>query len=54
MENILERLKMKFPYGNCFSDITKLMVGLHTLHAHKSTANVVVILKDRYFDASYL
>ena len=34
---------MKFPYCN-FSWNHKLIVGLHTLHASKSRANVVVVL----------
>lgn len=54
MENIQGRLKMEFTYYNCFSLITKLILGLHTLHIPKSIANDVVVLKDRHFDASYL
>ena len=53
-ENIQGRLKMKFPYCNCFPAITKLTEGLHALHAPKSRTNVLVVLKDRYFDVSYL
>ena len=54
MENIKGRLKMEFPYYICFPAITKLIVGLHTLHTFKSRANVVVVLQDRHFDDSYL
>ena len=54
MENIKGRLKMKFPYCNCFPAITKFTEGLHALHAPKSRTNVLVVLKDRYFDVSYL
>ena len=54
MENIQGRLKMKFPYYNYFSAIAKLIVGLDALHASKSRANVVVVLKGRHSDASYL
>ena len=43
METIHWRLKMEFLYYNCFSAITYLIVGLHTLHASKSRANVVVV-----------
>ena len=38
MQNIQERLKMEFPHSNYFAAIT----------------NVVVLLKDRHFSASYL
>ena len=54
MQNIQGRLKMEFPHYNCFPVITKLIVGLHALHASKSRVNAVVVLKDRHFDASYL
>ena len=39
---------------NWLPAITKVIVGLYALHASKSRANVVVVLKDRHFDASYL
>ena len=54
MENIQRRLKMEFPYYNCFPAFTKLIVGLHALHASKSRTNVLIVLKNRHFDASYL
>ena len=54
MENIKGKFKMEFPYYNCFSAITKLIVGLHALHASKSRAIVVVVLKDRHFHYFYL
>ena len=54
VENIQGRLKVEFPCYNCFLTITKLIAGLHALYASKSKANVVVVLKDRHFDASYL
>ena len=45
---------MEFPHYNCFPAVTKLIVGSHALHASKSTANVVVVLKVRNFDVFYL
>ena len=54
MEKIQGRLKTEFSYCNCFPAITNVIVRLHTLHASKSRANVVVVLKDRHFDASHL
>ena len=54
MENIQGRMKMVFPYYNCFPTITKLIVGLHALHTFKSRRNIVVVLKGSHFDASYL
>lgn len=54
IENIKEKLKMEFPYHNCFPVITKLIVGLHAIYASKFRANFVVLLKDKNFDASYL
>ena len=54
MENIQGRLMMEFPYYNYFSAIARLIVELHALHASKFRTNVVVVLKDRHFDASYL
>ena len=54
VENIQGRLKVEFPCYNCFPTITKLIAGFHALYASKSKANVVVVLKDKYFDASYL
>ena len=54
MENIQRRSKMEFPYYNCFPAFTKLIVGLHALHASKSRTNVLIVLKNRHFDASYL
>ena len=47
MENIQERLKMEFPYYDCFLAITKLTVELHPIRASKSRANFVVVLKER-------
>ena len=54
MENIQRRSKMEFPYYNCFPAFTKLIVGLHALHASKTRTNVLIVLKNRHFDASYL
>ena len=54
IEYIQGRLNMEFPYYICFTAITKLIVGLHALHASKFRANVLVVLKDRHFDVSYL
>ena len=47
MENIQGRLKMEFPYYDCFPAITKLTVELHPIRASKSRANFVVVLKER-------
>ena len=47
MENIQGRLKMEFSYYDCFPAITKLTVELHAIHASKSRANIVVVLKER-------
>ena len=52
MESIQGRLKMEFPYYNCFPAITKQIVELHALLA--SRPNVVLVLMDKHFDASYL
>ena len=54
MENIQRRSKMEFPYYNCFPAFTKLIVGLHALHASKTKTNVLIVLNNRHFDASYL
>ena len=48
IKNIQGRLKKEFPYYSCFPATTNLIAGLHTIHASKSTANVVVILKDTF------
>ena len=47
MENIQGRLKMEFSYYDCFPAIIKLTVELHAIHASKSRANIVVVLKER-------
>ena len=53
MQNIQRKLKMDFPHYKCFFAITNLIVGLHTLYATRSRANVVVVVKDRHFDTYY-
>ena len=54
MQTIQGRLKIEFPRYNWFPAIIKLIVALHGLYASKSRVNVVVVLKDRHFYASYL
>ena len=41
LENIQGRLKMEFPYYDCFPAITKLAVELHAIRESKSRANIV-------------